>query len=89
MLEYFVRRFERYLESHGKRLSQMQRIVARIVFESDSSFTAEDICSSVKSADPPIGRASVYRTLRFFEAAGLVTAFRRGGACHYRVVGFG
>ena len=66
-------RFEEYLQSRGKRITQQRRILVDHVFERHDHFDADELVASL-TGKPDIGavsRPTVYRTLNELVEAGL------------------
>lgn len=67
-------RFEEYLQSRGKRVTQQRRALVEHVFRRHEHFDADDLIDEVsKSKDPErVSRPTVYRTLKELVDAGLL-----------------
>jgi Fur family transcriptional regulator, ferric uptake regulator len=66
-------RFEEYLQSRGKRITQQRRVLVDHVFERHDHFDADELVASL-SGKPEAGavsRPTVYRTLNELVEAGL------------------
>jgi Fur family ferric uptake transcriptional regulator len=67
-------RFEEFLQSRGKRVTQQRRIIVDEVFKRHDHFDAEDLIQhlSRKASDRHVSRPTVYRTLSELVEAGLL-----------------
>jgi Fur family ferric uptake transcriptional regulator len=67
-------RFEEFLQSRGKRITQQRRIIVDEVFKRHDHFDAEDLIQhlSRKAGDRHVSRPTVYRTLSELVEAGLL-----------------
>ena len=68
-----------YLEKRGLRLTKQRQIIAEVFFEASGHPSVEDIHQRVRSRNPKIGQATVYRTLKLLQESGLANASRFGG----------
>ena len=59
-------------EALGLRLTDQRRIIARVVTRSDDHPDVETLHSRATAIDPRISLATVYRTVKAFEKAGLL-----------------
>lgn len=60
------------LDDAGYFVTEPRRVVAEMVAERDSHFTANELVSEAKRARLGVGRATVFRALELFEELGLV-----------------
>ena len=66
-------RFEEYLQSRGKRMTQQRRIIVEEVFSRHEHFNADELCDLLsQSSKSRVSRPTVYRTLTELEDAGLL-----------------
>lgn len=65
------RRFNRYMSRHGLKSTRQRHTVAEVFFGTTSHLTIEDVLELVRKRDPRIGYATVYRTLKLLNEAGL------------------
>ena len=67
-------RFEEYLQSRGKRITQQRRVLVEEVFKHHDHFDAEDLIQSLGRVVGPrrVSRPTVYRTLAELVDAGLL-----------------
>ena len=74
-------RFEEYLQSRGKRITQQRRVLVDLVFRHHDHFDAEDVLAKVGRQEDAqgLGRATVYRTLNELVEAGLLRKMVLGG----------
>ena len=60
------------LDEAGYFVTEPRRVVAQMVLERDSHFTANELVGEAKRARLGVGRATVFRALELFEQLGLV-----------------
>lgn len=67
---------------HGLRMTDQRRIIARVLSDADDHPDAEEVYSRASAMDPKISLATVYRTVRLFDEAGIIEThdFRDGRA---------
>ena len=56
----------------GLRITEQRRIIARVLSESDDHPDVEALHARASAVDPKISIATVYRTVRLFEEAGIL-----------------
>jgi Fur family ferric uptake transcriptional regulator len=78
-------RFDEYLQSRGKRITQQRRALVDFVFERHDHFDADELIDSLsrRKAGEPISRPTVYRTLGELVEAGLLRKMMLGGRAVY------
>ncbi len=69
-------------EAQGLRLTEQRRIIARVLEEAEDHPDVEELHARASKVDPGISIATVYRTVKLFEEAGLLERheFRDGRA---------
>ena len=69
-------------EAKGLRLTEQRRVIARVLEDADDHPDVEELYSRASSVDPRISLATVYRTVKLFEEAGILERldFRDGRA---------
>ena len=79
--------------SKGVKLTEQRRIIARIISESKIEYGESDhpdvdeLYSRVSKIDPKISIATVYRTVKLFEEAGILTKHDfKGGKARYEAM---
>ena len=77
----------------GVKLTEQRRIIAKIISESKSEYGESDhpdvdeLYSRVSKVDPKISIATVYRTVKLFEEAGILTKHDfKGGKARYEAM---
>lgn len=65
-------RIEALCETKGLRMTEQRRVIARVLSESQDHPDAEELHRRASSVDPRISIATVYRTVRLFEEAGIL-----------------
>ena len=73
-------RIENLCIEKGMRMTEQRRVIARVLSESADHPDVEDLFRRAHAVDPHISIATVYRTVRLFEEAGIVARhdFRDG-----------
>ena len=76
--------------SKGVKLTDQRRIIAKVISESKETYGESDhpdvdeLYSRVSKIDPKISIATVYRTVKLFEEAGILTKHDfKGGKARY------
>lgn len=81
------RAFEGFLATRSLRLTKERRRVLHEVFSRHDHFDAEQLAIKLRRGNPPVSRATVYRTLELLVASGLVqTVHIRDGGRHFEHV---
>jgi Fur family ferric uptake transcriptional regulator len=57
---------------HGLRMTEQRRTIARVLGEAGDHPDVEEVHRRVSAVDPRISLSTVYRTLRLFEAKGIL-----------------
>ncbi len=80
-----LQRFEEFLQSRGKRITQQRRAIVDEVFKRHDHFDAEDLLKHLSQAagDSKVSRPTVYRTLSELVDAGLLRDMVLGGRTVY------
>lgn len=60
------------LETAAERLTGPRRRVAELISRREGHFSAADLLDDAEGSHPPVGRATVFRTLELFTALGLL-----------------
>jgi Fur family ferric uptake transcriptional regulator len=78
-------RFEEFLQSRGKRITQQRRALVDEVFKRHDHFDAEDLIQHLSrvSSNRRVSRPTVYRTLAELVDAGLLRSMTLGGRTVY------
>jgi Fur family ferric uptake transcriptional regulator len=67
---------ESVMGRRGLRSTSQRRLILDRLFEIGEHFTADDLIADVRKADPSVGSATVYRTLRMLVESGLLQEHR-------------
>jgi len=80
-------RLEKLCAEKGLRMTEPRRVIARILSTSDDHPDAEELHRRANSMDSSISLATVYRTVKLFEDAGIIERhdFRDGRARYEEV----
>ncbi|OYX44324.1 MAG: transcriptional repressor [Rhodobacterales bacterium 32-67-9] len=65
-------------EAKGLRMTEQRRVIAQVLEESDDHPDAEVLYTRACAVDPKISLATVYRTLRLFDEAGILDKLEFG-----------
>ena len=65
-------RIEKLCQENGLRLTEQRRVIARILSEADDHPDAEELHRRAAGVDRNISLATVYRTVKLFEEAGII-----------------
>jgi Fur family ferric uptake transcriptional regulator len=65
-------RIETLCETKGLRMTEQRRVIARVLSEAHDHPDAEELHRRAAAIDPRISIATVYRTVRLFEEAGIL-----------------
>jgi len=80
-----IQRFEEFLQSRGRRITQERRRIVEQVFSSHDHFDADDLLESLRHDDgnTKVSRPTVYRTLSALVEAGLLRKMSLDGRAVY------
>ena len=83
---------EQKCQSQGVKLTDQRRIIAKVISESKKAYGESDhpdvdeLYNRVSKIDPKISIATVYRTVKLFEEAGILTKHDfKGGKAGYEI----
>lgn len=76
--ERLKRDLKAYMDKQGLRSTEQRRVIIDAFFESPEHVTIDELLDRVRSADPRIGYATVYRTLRMLSEGGIAHERRFG-----------
>ena len=65
-------RIEKLALEKGMRMTEQRRVVARVLSEAEDHPDVEELYRRASAVDPHVSIATVYRTVRLFEDAGIV-----------------
>lgn len=65
-------------EARGLRMTEQRRVVARVVGEAEDHPDVEELHQRAAKLDPRISLATVYRTVKLFEEAGILDRLEFG-----------
>ncbi len=65
---------EEYLRGKGQKMTAPRRTVLGVFLGIEGHVTAEGLLDAVRKVDPSIGQATIFRTVKLFEEAGLARA---------------
>jgi Fur family ferric uptake transcriptional regulator len=64
-------RLDEYMQREGLRQTAQRRLVTDVFFRTDAHLSIEELLDRVRSEDPKVGYATVYRTLKLLKDSGL------------------
>lgn len=65
-------------EEHGLRMTEQRRVVARVLEDAQDHPDVEELYARASKVDPNISIATVYRTVKLFEEAGILDRLEFG-----------
>ncbi|NBE08657.1 Fur family transcriptional regulator [Paragemmobacter ruber] len=65
-------------EAKGLRMTDQRRVVARVIGDADDHPDVEELYARAAKVDPKISIATVYRTVKLFEEAGILDKLEFG-----------
>ena len=81
-------RIEKLCAERGMRMTEQRRVIARVLAEATDHPDVEELYRRASALDPHISIATVYRTVRLFEEAGVVERHDFGdGRSRYEELG--
>ena len=81
---------ERKCKAKGVKLTDQRKIIAKIMSEAQDHPDVNELYIRVSKIDPKISIATVYRTVKLFEEAGIVTKHDfKGGKARYEEISEG
>jgi len=67
-----------YINENGLKSSRQREVIAEAFFETGGHLRVEELLDRVRTIDPRIGQATVYRTMKLLTACGLAEAHQFG-----------
>jgi Fur family ferric uptake transcriptional regulator len=67
-----VTRIEQLCQDKGLRMTEQRRVIARVLSDANDHPDAEELYRRASALDPHISIATVYRTVKLFEDAGIL-----------------
>jgi Fur family ferric uptake transcriptional regulator len=78
------RRLREHLKEHRLRATRQRDVILEAFLDLGSHASVDEICRAVRSRDPSVGHATVYRSMNLFVAAGIAGERRfHEGASRY------
>ena len=72
MIVSVVSRLEKLCQDKGLKMTEQRRVIARVLSDADDHPDVEQLYRRASKIDPGISLATVYRTVRLFEEAGIL-----------------
>ncbi len=66
-----ISRFREFLESEGLKYTRQRRAIALVFYGADKHLSLQELLDLAKRAEPALGYATVYRTMRLLADGGL------------------
>ena len=84
-----MNRIEKACQDKGLRMTEQRRVIARVLSDSDDHPDVEELHRRSVAIDPHISIATVYRTVKLFEDAGILERhdFRDGRSRYEEISG--
>ncbi len=70
---------QQQIDRRGLKLTRQRRTIAEVFFESGGHLATDEVWERVRSIDPHISLATVYRAMKLFSECGLAAAHRFDG----------
>lgn len=70
--------FESFLRQHNLALTKQRELILQVFLHSEGHRSADELATLVRTANPGIGLATIYRTLKLLVEAGLAEEHRFG-----------
>lgn len=77
--DVLYRRLDKYMAKKGLRSTNQRRLIAKAFFDGPNHITIDELLARVRSEDPKVGYATVYRTLKLFTECGIAAERNFGG----------
>lgn len=85
-IQTFRDKLQAYMDVKGLRSTSQRRTVTEVFFRSKGHLSIEDVLLQVRTEDPGVGYATVYRTLKLLKECGLALERHFGdGVSRYEV----
>jgi len=78
LLEHFRAMLQAYMVKKGLRSTDQRRLIVETFFHSENHVSIEELLAQVRSRDPRVGYATVYRTLKLLAECGVANERRFG-----------
>ena len=77
-LDHFRELLTTHMERRGLRSTDQRKLIVETFFHSDNHVSIEELLAQVRSKDPRVGYATVYRTLKLLAECGVANERRFG-----------
>ena len=76
-----------YISTHGLKFTPQRRLIVDVFLKQPGHLSTEELYDKVKAADPGVGQATVYRTLKLLCESGLAKEVHFGdGVARYETL---
>jgi Fur family transcriptional regulator, ferric uptake regulator len=72
-----------YIKGHRLKRSRQREVILEVFLRSRRHLSVEELLRLVRTRRPDVGRTTVYRTLKLFQAAGLAQELLLHGQTHF------
>lgn len=77
-------RFREFLVARGLKNTRQRQAIAEVLFASDSHMSLDELLTKARSAQPSVGYATVYRTMKLLAESGLAAEHKFADIGHAR-----
>jgi len=79
-----MERFREFLVARGLKYTRQREAIADVLFNSESHLSLDDLLARARAAQPSVGYATVYRTMKLLAESGLASEHKFGDIGHAR-----
>jgi Fur family ferric uptake transcriptional regulator len=85
-LERLRQNLDDYMNEKGLRTTEQRKLIVQTFFETTDHLTVEELLERVRAADPRVGYATVYRTMKMLAEGGIANELHfKDGIARYEV----
>lgn len=85
-LERLRQNLDDYMSERGLRTTEQRRLIVSTFFDTTEHLTIDELLEKVRAADPRVGYATVYRTMKMLAEGGIANELHFGdGATRYEL----
>jgi Fur family ferric uptake transcriptional regulator len=85
-IERLKRNLDNYMSEKGLRTTEQRKLIVSTFLGCHAHSTVEELLTKVRAADPKVGYATVYRTMKMLTEGGLASELHFGdGATRYEI----
>ncbi len=79
-----MERFREFLVGRGLKYTRQRQAIADVLFRSESHLSLDELLAQARSAQPSVGYATVYRTMKLLAESGLASEHKFADIGHAR-----